>query len=450
MPSELIKAVRSLRNLENAWSVIQRNGRSSKSEHVRLELEDFAEEAPTKLRSLKGRLARGSFKFGPAKGVPIPKLDGKGMKTGKIRPIVLAPVESRIVQRAILNVLLEVPTLKPFIQTPYSFGGIRGERGSQKEKGARSDSVSAVPAAIRAVLDEIGNGARFVASADIKSFFTRISKEAVTEIVASRVKDNELTALFREAIDVELSNLAQLREKAFDFPIEDIGVAQGSSLSPLLGNIILADFDKLMNAGDCKCIRYIDDFIILAPSKKAASARLRRAANLLKTLGMELSPEKSSKGGISIDDGFDFLGINLCPGAIRPTSKAQAKVLRSVQSAFDDSLAMMRNIEHGQPFERAKSLSSTLKRVDGMIDGWGKHYWFCNDRQAFANVDLKISEYIRRYLGEYSAIRSRTGATLHQRMLGVSELRHLPREPFLYPKIGNQRDSMDPPTQVKL
>ena len=77
--------------------------------------------------------------------------------------------------------------------------------------------------------------------------------------------------VFREAIDVELSNMAQLRDKAVDFPIENIGVAQGNSLSPLLGNIILADFDRVMNEGDCRCVRYIDDFIILAPSKKAAS-----------------------------------------------------------------------------------------------------------------------------------------------------------------------------------
>ena len=419
--------------------MIQRNGRTSKSEDVRLELESFAEDAPTNLRSLKGRLAHKSFKFAPAKGVPVPKLDEKGKKTGKFRPIVLAPVESRIVQRAILNVLLDVEALKPFIQTPYSYGGIRGERASQKEKSARSESLSAVPAAIRAVLDEIGKGARFVATADIKSFFTRISKDAVSEIVATAVNDDELMALFRDAIDVELSNMATLRDKAVDFPIEDIGVAQGNSLSPLLGNIVLANFDRLMNEGDCKCFRYIDDFIILAPSQKAASARLKKARVLLRFLGMELSPDKSSKGGVSIDAGFDFLGINVCPGAIRPGSKAQARILRTVESAFDESLKAMRGIQHGQAFDRAKSLSNTLKRVDGSIDGWGKHYWFCNDRQAFGNLDERISECIRRYLGEYSAIRAETTAASHQRMLGVSELRHIPREPFAYPKLGKKR-----------
>ncbi|OJU19032.1 MAG: RNA-dependent DNA polymerase [Sphingomonas sp. 66-10] len=429
--------------MERAWSVIRRNGRASKSEEVRLELEVFAEDAPTNLRSIKSRLGHNSFKFDLAKGIPIPKLDDQGKKTGKFRPVVLASVESRIVQRAILNVLLEVPALKPFIRTSYSFGGIRGERGSKKDGLGRAESVSAVPAAIKAVLAEIGVGAKFVASADIRSFFTRISKEAVTKIIATVVDDDELIALFRQAIDVELSNMAQLRDKAVDFPIEDIGVAQGNSLSPLLGNIILADFDQVMNEGDCRCIRYIDDFIILAPSKAAATSRLRKAEGLLKELGMELSPEKSSKGGISIDAGFDFLGINISPGAVRPGTKAQSKILRSIQSAFEESLKAMRGIQHGQPFDRACSLSNTLKRVDGMVDGWGKHYWFCNDTQVFSNLDIKISESIRRYLGEYAAIRAETPATSHQRMLGVSELSSIAREPFDFPVTSKRKAERD-------
>ncbi len=436
MPSDLVKAVRRLSNLEHVWSVIQSNGRSSRSEKVRLELEIFAEDAPGKLRSLKGKLGQRSFKFMPAEGIPIPKVDAQGKSTGKFRPIVLAPVESRIVQRAILNVLSDVPDLQPYIKTPYSFGGIRGERGSRENRKERSESVAAVPAAIRAVLNEISGGARFVASADIRSFFTRISKDAVTRIVSEAVKDEEMTLLFREAIDVELSNMAQLREKAPDFPVEEIGVAQGNSLSPLLGNIILSEFDEIMNDGDCKCIRYIDDFIILAPSKKAAGARLRKAVEILSSLGMELSPEKSSKGGVSIEEGFDFLGINICRGAIRPNSQARAKIVHSVRTAFDESLKAMRSVQNGQPFNSAFSLASTFRRVDGMIDGWGKHYWFCNDKNVLDNLDQKFSELIRRYLGDYANIRNESPKSNHQMFLGISELRAIPRDALAYPKLA--------------
>src|SRR5208337_5315403 len=108
---------------------------------------------------------------------------------------------------------------------------------------------------------------------DIAKFFTRIPKSSVTDIVAKAVNDDEFVDLFPRAITVELENLAQLREQANAFPIEDIGVAQGNSLSPLLGNLFLYEFDVELNKRpDVRCIRYIDDFIILAPSRDVAES----------------------------------------------------------------------------------------------------------------------------------------------------------------------------------
>src|SRR5262249_5548794 len=144
------------------------------------------------------------------------------------RPIVLAKAEVRIVQRAILNVLTDLPGLEPFIVNPNSFGGMRKSEWRP---------LSAVPAGVSAVLAAIGEGARFVMCADISGFFTRISKSAVATIVSRAAGDAEFMEFFQSAIRVELSNMAELREHASKFPIEDIGVAQGNSLSPLLGNI---------------------------------------------------------------------------------------------------------------------------------------------------------------------------------------------------------------------
>src|SRR5690606_7385740 len=118
--------------------------------------------------------------------------DAKGKKTGKVRPIVLASVESRIVQRAILNVLVEIPALKPFVKTKFSFGGIRSEKPKASPEGVkipRAERASAVPAAIKAVLESIEEGARFVACGDIQSFFTKIPKPIVTKIIADATND---------------------------------------------------------------------------------------------------------------------------------------------------------------------------------------------------------------------------------------------------------------------
>ena len=329
MPSILLKKVWSTRSLERAWRVIEENSRTSKSEDVKKEVGAFREEASTKLRSLSGKLSRKSFIFAPAKGIAIPKGGNRGKQAGgQFRPIVLANVECRIVQRSILNALLEVPGLQKYIHTPHSFGGIR--------KMAEND-LAAVPAAISAVLGYIGGNSNFVICADISKFFTRIPKSTVTAIVANAVQDDEFMQLFKSAIAVELSNLAELREKAEAFPTYDIGVAQGNSLSSLLGNILLQDFDRQMNEGDCHCVRYIDDVIILAPTKKAAAARLRKAEKLLAHYKMNFGAEKTYREPTAVTSSFEFLGIELCNGLICPAAKAQIKFLRSLEANFSES-----------------------------------------------------------------------------------------------------------------
>jgi retron-type reverse transcriptase len=422
-----MKKVRGVRHLERAWRVIEENARSSKSEDVKKEIDEFRENASRNLKSLCTRLTRETFKFPPAKGIPIAKTGKDGKKDkAKIRPIVLANVESRIVQRAILDVLLGIPELRKYIHTPHSFGGI---------KKPTEDGLAAVPAAIQEVLNSIGRRHKFIASADISSFFTRIPKSEVTEIVAKVVRDDAFMDLFRKAIHVELSNMAELREKAGTFPIGDIGVAQGNSLSPLLGNIILYDFDQQMNAGDCRCIRYIDDFIILAPTRAAALARMKQSIALLSVHKMELSKEKSSKEPLPITHSFEFLGIELSNGFIRPASKAQSKHLNSLRVVFEESAKAFREYRSGAKFQRTNSLVATLRRVDGMSQGWAKHYRFCNDKTIFEGIDKKISEMIGSFIGVYSNTIKRVGEDGRRTLLGVGRLTEVEFKPFIWPKL---------------
>jgi hypothetical protein len=313
------------------------------------------------------------------------------------------------------------------VSTPYSFGGIR--RG-------KHEKFAAVPAAIKAVLDAIENGAQFVASADIRGFFTRISKPAVRKIVAEAVQDDEFMTLFDEAIKVELSNLVELREKAQLFPIQDIGVAQGNSLSPLLGNILLRNFDFFMNLGDCRCIRYIDDFIILAPTERAANARMKKAIRFLAGLDMELSPEKSSRGSLSIEEPFEFLGIELNNGFIRPSRKSQHSLVTHVDDVFRAGTDAFYRHREGQQFPKSQSLINVLKRVDGIVQGWGKHYRFCNDEALFHRLDEGVKLRISAYIGAYSNTRARLGDAEGQYLLGVERLATIDRAPFVWPKVN--------------
>jgi retron-type reverse transcriptase len=433
--------VQSFRSLERAWHVIEDNSRSSKSEQVKREIEVFREKATTKLRSLSGRLSRKSFKFAPAKGIALPKASKVGQDAaGDFRPIVLANVEARIVQRAILDALIDVDALKKYVHTPYSFGGIR--KKSEKD-------LAAVPGAIKAALDCIGGrGANFVLCADISKFFTRIPKGVVTDVVGDAVQDPEFMELFKHAIAVELSNMAELREKVDAFPIHDIGVAQGNSLSPLLGNILLYDFDCEMNEGDCSCIRYIDDVIILAPSKRAAMARLRKARKILAQYGMSFGSDKTHDEPVAVTSSFEFLGIELNNGLIRPSAKAQKKFLGSIDAAFAESKKAFLARKKGENVKKERSLLSTLRRVDGIINGWGKHYRFCNDVAAMQKLDDRISEMIRSCLGLYAETFKMIDGTARRNILGIDLLAHIERTPFVWPKRSKRSFAQVPYGEV--
>lgn len=426
MSSKLSKKVRSRRNLEAAWRVIYKNGRSSNSQDVRGEIAKFAEDPTFNLNSIQHRLSRGKFIFEKAKGVPISKAGADGKPTGKIRPIVLAPLATRIVQRAVLNVLTEQPKLRLYFDTQYSFGGVR--KASMKE-----DVDSAVPGAIKAVLDAVEHGAKYSATADISEFFTKIPKPHVRSIIASCIDDAEFISLYDRAVKVELHNLDLLRGHVSAFPIHEIGVAQGNSISPLLGNIILRDFDVELNSKDCRCVRYIDDFIILGPSAKAVNANLARAKEKLHAFKMTLQEGKSDASAIPIERGMSFLGIQICPGIIRPDGAARRRLLERVDADLHDSLRAMRSLKNGGLMDQQQALIFALRRVEGRLNGWRKHYWFCNDREFFGNLNKSLDGRIQAYLGQYRDLRAEMTDDRQRQLLGLTDLRLSDRAPFRYP-----------------
>jgi len=418
---DLSLQVRKRRIIEGAWLAIKRNARTSKSQDTKNEIAAFEADLSTNLRRLSRELQQNRFVFPPARGIKIPK-DKKDKSS--FRPLVVAKVESRIVQRAVHDVLISLPAIQKFVCTPYSFGGIKKKK---------DDEMAAVPAAIRAVLDAIGGGCKFVIRSDIASFFTRIPKSIVTDIVTRAVEDMDFVELFTQAITVELENMTQLREHANAFPIEDIGVAQGNSLSPLLGNLFLYEFDLELNKRpDVRCIRYIDDFIILAASKEIAENTFAKALHMLEKLGMSVSRDKTQRA--AIEEGFEFLGIDLSNGFIRPCKKAQERVVTSIESTLTESREAFR--EHRKTGELADNLSllESLEKVRGVMQGWGKHYRFCNDTKCFEHIDQRVLILIRNYLAIYREERDKTDDAGRWHLLGIEALAQMKREPFVWPK----------------
>src|SRR5262249_1299296 len=234
------------------------SGYSSQSPETVLKTKKFDENWFNNLERLAKRLREKKFRFENEVGVALSK--GRG-KPGR-RPLVVAPIENRIVRRAILYVLQGsgdssarprdqwdgIPRIRRVMESPTSVGGIPS-RG--------------VPHGLSLIDQAVKSRHHWFIRSDIRDFFTRVPLGQVTSFIEASLEDEQFCSLFSQAPATNLINKQELEERHHFtlFPSSETGVAQGSALSALAGNIVLEKFDRDMNGRGIICVRYIDDFI---------------------------------------------------------------------------------------------------------------------------------------------------------------------------------------------
>jgi len=321
-------------------------------------------------------------------------------------------------------VLLTVPGIEALIRTPYSFGGVKKHE---------NDEFSAVPAAIKAVLEGIGSGGAYIMRSDISKFFTRIPKAEVRKIVAAVIEEPGFLNLYDQAVTAELINMKELREDAKAFPIEDLGVAQGNSLSPLLGNLLLKDFDEQLNAiPGIRCIRYIDDFILLGPNRYVIGKAFEKAKQLLNKWQMTLAKNKTEGG--SSQQRFEFLGIEFDDGFLRPSSASRARLHSSTRNLLLESQKSLLKYKSTKVIEKREAVLRTLVTLSDTMNGWAMHYRICNDSLCLQKLDGQIAKLVDEYLAVYRSVRNNVGVDSTWSLMGIQSLDAVEKSSFLWPR----------------
>lgn len=276
------------------------------------------------------------------------------------------------------------------------------------------------------------NGARYFVRSDIEGFFTNIPRADVLSFIAELIHDPEFLDLLGRATDTRLANLHQLGDEALLFPIEEKGVAQGSPLSPLFGNILLRDFDAAMNGRGITCPRYIDDFLLLGPGEKAVKKAFCNAQDILRGLGLRAYDPGSEKAEAGqIEDGFDFLGCNISPGLIQPTRSARQKILRQIDSILAEGSRSTSASRDGPPKSIPRQrYAQTLVLLNDVLMGWAHAYAFCNGRQSFNGIDQAVNAKIAAFRRRTDALLSSASAAESRRILGVHLLADTPMVPL--------------------
>ena len=260
----------------------------------------YGEGLDARLCALNGRIHRGSYRAQPSLRVYIPKPDGRQ------RPLGIAALEDKIVQRAIVEILNAIYETD-FLGFSYGFRPGRGQH----------DALDALATGIE------NRAVNWILDADIKGFFDNISHEWMMRFVEHRIGDRRVLRLIRKWLK------AGVVEDGVMQPVTK-GTPQGAVISPLLANIYLhyvydlwADQWRRRHAsGAIVVVRYADDTVVGFEHRADAERFLADLRIRLAEFDLELHPAKTrliefgrhaasdrAGRGDGKPETFDFLGF---------------------------------------------------------------------------------------------------------------------------------------------
>ncbi len=117
------------------------------------------------------------------------------------------------------------------------------------------------------------------------------------------------------------------------------GIPRGSSLSPLLGAFYLNDLDQKMEKLGVKYFRYMDDVLILAPTRWKLRKAIRVLNQTFNELKLEQHPDKTLIG--RTEKGFDFLGYHFKPGMLSVAKKTVHNFLERITRLYTSGISFV-------------------------------------------------------------------------------------------------------------
>lgn len=214
-------------------------------------------------QEITDRIYRGKYTPSPVRRVEIPKPDGGVRKLG------IPTVIDRTLQQAITQQL--VPIYEPLFAD--------GSYGYRPNRSAKD--------AILKVKEYAEQGYTFAVVLDLSKYFDTLNHEILINLLRKNVKDERVVQLIKRYLK------SGVMENGVVIDTEE-GSPQGGNLSPLLANIYLNEFDQEYLKRGVPCIRYADDIVLLAKSKRASERLLESSTKYLEErLKLTVNREKS-------------------------------------------------------------------------------------------------------------------------------------------------------------
>ena len=337
-----------------------------------------------KLEDLHSRLHRGAYRPLPSRRVYIPKPDGRQ------RPLAVAALEDKIVQRAavaVLNAIYE----EDFLGFSYGF---RPGRSAH-------DAMDALVVGIES------KKVNFILDADIRSFFDTVDQEWLIRFVEHRIGDRRAVRLIQKWLKAGV-----LEDGIVN--VSDKGTGQGAVISPLLANIYLhygldlwaERWRRHQATGDMIIVRYADDFIVGFEHEDDARRFLDELRARLGKFALSLQPEKTrliefgrlaaenrKRRGLGKPETFNFLGFTFICGKSR---RGKFQVKR--KSRRDRMQAKLQAIKQGLRQRMHQPIPVQGKWLRQVVTGYFNYHSVPTNASAIDAFRFHVTELWKRTL----------------------------------------------------
>ena len=354
--TDLLERILSRENLNRAYKRVKANKGAPGIDGMTVEdalpwLREHREELLEQIRS-------GKYKPQPVRRKEIPKPDGG------VRQLGIPTVIDRVIQQAIAQQL--TPIFEPkFIDGSY---GYRPNRSAQQ--------------AIQKVKEYAEEGYTTAVEIDLSKYFDTLNHELLMNMVREEVRDKRVTDLIKKYLKsgVFAEGLLVKTEE---------GSPQGGPLSPLLANIYLNKYDQEMTRRGVKVIRYADDIVILAKSKRAGERLLESSKRYLEEkLKLKLNTEKSKVVSVYAIRNFKFLGFALGKGKNGIYIRAHAKSLKKAKQKLKELTSR----------SQGRNVRIVMRNVKVYIRGWLGYFGIASMKTTMQEWDGWLRRRIRMYI----------------------------------------------------
>src|SRR6202795_2483754 len=381
--------------------------------------ETYEQDLDRRIETLHALVQAGTYRALPSRRSYIPKEDGSK------RPLAVAALEDKIVQRAV-SAVLSVIYEEDFLGFSYGF----------RPKRSQHDALDAV------IVGITSKKVNWILDADIRSFFDAVSQDDLVRFVKHRIGDPRIIRLIQKWLKAGVLEDGVVT-------VSDKGTGQGSVISPLLANAYLHyGFDlwaerwrRREATGDMIIVRYADDIVVGFEQETEARRFWDAMRDRLQEFSLSLHPKKTrliefgrhaannrKQRGLGKPETFNFLGMSFICGKSRG-----GKFLLKRKTRRDRMQAKIKEVAGELRRRMHQSIPEQGKWLKQVITGFFNYHAVPTNWDALGAFRAEITERWRRTLSR----RSQKGNLTWARMAKLAD-DWLPKPRILHP-WPNQR-----------